>query len=606
MARLLSRVVIYSFLALLIITPLKAKTSDKSKVKQNKYGIALIVGNKNYKDGVPPVDYAHNDAAAFKRYVLDILGFRERNIIYLRDATKANLDSALGTHNNVEGEVQSFVREGKSDVIVYYSGHGVPGVKTKRGLLLPTDATSNNAELVGYPIDQLYKNLSKIGAKSVTVFLEACFSGGSEGGMLIKNASPVFTRIEAPKSNLGVTILSATSKAQLASWDTKTKHGMFTNYLLQGLYGEADQGEEGNKDGKVSLLEIKEWLNEEMTYNVKRQYKRRQVATVIGKDKLILASVSPERKFKPIQAAKYKSDKNTSDDLSVEEMDMILYSKRNGSNIRKGAGSKFKAIGKLTRGEEVNVIGKVGKNWYKIQYPDFESAFVFASLLQKEKPTLQAKRTAYRTSRRVPSAKSSLNIHESSKSYGILPIKLRGKRCRPCENILVASLKGLPDAHIVRGAKARKADVVVSSFLSKLNVTQEANDAYAGAQVMSGLAGAFLGRGVATHIARSTPPSFNIFDVEFMLTAKDKKLGLSETARGVYFDRKDARQPKQSFIGTGVNSAVRQAVERLSVRLMGGTPPPIKGAAQIRKEWANKEQNAQNGDWSDDDADQDR
>ncbi|MDB3954322.1 caspase family protein, partial [Alphaproteobacteria bacterium] len=232
MARLFSRVVIYSFFALLIITPLKAKPSDKSKIKQNKYGIALIIGNKNYKDGVPPVDYAHNDAEAFKRYVTDILRFRERNIIYLRDATKAKLDSALGTHNNVEGEVQSFVREGKSDVIIYYSGHGVPGVKSKRGLLLPTDATSNNAELVGYPIDQLYKNLSKIGAKSVTVFLEACFSGGSEGGMLIKNASPVFTRIEAPKSNLGVTILSATSKAQLASWDTKTKHGMFTNYLL--------------------------------------------------------------------------------------------------------------------------------------------------------------------------------------------------------------------------------------------------------------------------------------------------------------------------------------------------------------------------------------
>ena len=104
--------------------------------------------------------------------------------------------------------------------------------------------------------------------------------------MLIKNASPVFTRIEAPKSNLGITILSATSKAQLASWDNNAKHGMFTNYLLQGLYGAADQGEEGNKDGKVSLLEIKEWLNEEMTYNVATQ--TRQIATVIGEENLIL------------------------------------------------------------------------------------------------------------------------------------------------------------------------------------------------------------------------------------------------------------------------------------------------------------------------------
>ena len=91
MARLFTGVVIYSFFVFLIMTPLKAKPSDKSKTKQNKYGIALIIGNKNYKDAVPPVDYAHNDAAAFKRYVIDILKFRERNIIYLRDATKACL-----------------------------------------------------------------------------------------------------------------------------------------------------------------------------------------------------------------------------------------------------------------------------------------------------------------------------------------------------------------------------------------------------------------------------------------------------------------------------------------------------------------------------------
>ncbi|MBO44235.1 MAG: hypothetical protein CMM28_10985 [Rhodospirillaceae bacterium] len=525
MARLFTGVVIYSFFVFLIMTPLKAKPSDKSKTKQNKYGIALIIGNKNYKDGVPPVDYAHNDAAAFKRYVIDILKFRERNIIYLRDATKANLDSALGTHNNVEGEVQSFVREGKSDVIIYYSGHGVPGVKSKRGLLLPTDATSNNAELVGYPIDQLYKNLSKIGAKSVTVFLEACFSGGSEGGMLIKNASPVFTRIEAPKSNLGITILSATSKAQLASWDNNAKHGMFTNYLLQGLYGAADQGEEGNKDGKVSLLEIKEWLNEEMTYNVKRQHKRRQIATVIGEENLILASVSPGRQFKPIQA------------------------------------------------------------------------------FEKKKTVARAQRGAYQTPTISPSARASLNIHESYKSYGILPIKLKGKRCVPCENILIASLEGLPDAKILRGANARKADVVVSSFLSRLNVTQEANDAYASAKVMSGMFGAVLGKNIVDHIDRSTPPSFNIFDVELMLTAKDKNLGVSETARGIYFDRKDARQPKQSNTVKGINSVFRQAAERLAVRLMGGTPPPIKSAAQIRKQWEDKDQNAQNGNWSEDNND---
>ena len=88
-----------------------------------------------------------------------------------------------------------------------------------------------------------------------------------------------------------------------------------------------------------------------------------------------------------------------------------------------------------------------------------------------------------------------------------------------------------------------------------------------------------------------------------MLTAKDKNLGVSETARGIYFDRKDARQPKQSNTVKGINSVFRQAAERLAVRLMGGTPPPIKSAAQIRKQWEDKDQNDQNGNWSEDNND---
>ena len=47
----------------------------------------------------------------------------------------------------------------------------------------------------------------------------------------------------------------------------------------------------------------------------------------------------------------------------------------------------------------------------------------------------------------------------------------------------------------------------------------------------------------------------------------------------------------------------RQAAERLAVRLMGGTPPPIKSAAQIRKQWEDKDQNDQNGNWSEDNND---
>ena len=42
----------------------------------NPHGLAVIIGNRTYgHSDVPPVDYAHRDAEAFRRYVLDVLGY---------------------------------------------------------------------------------------------------------------------------------------------------------------------------------------------------------------------------------------------------------------------------------------------------------------------------------------------------------------------------------------------------------------------------------------------------------------------------------------------------------------------------------------------------
>ena len=126
----------------------------------NELGVAVIVGNKEYADDrVPAVSYAHNDADAFKRFVTGRLGFDADNVIDLRDATKSQLETAFGVKGNAEGMVWRYIDpSGGSDVVVFYSGHGVPG-KAGRGYLLPVDSNPDTAELNGYPIDLLYENL---------------------------------------------------------------------------------------------------------------------------------------------------------------------------------------------------------------------------------------------------------------------------------------------------------------------------------------------------------------------------------------------------------------------------------------------------------------
>ena len=76
---------------------------------------------------LPTVDFAHNDADAMKRYVVEALGYRPGDIIDLRDATKIQIDAVLGNRETHKGKLYNWVRAGRPDVVVFYSGHGVPG-----------------------------------------------------------------------------------------------------------------------------------------------------------------------------------------------------------------------------------------------------------------------------------------------------------------------------------------------------------------------------------------------------------------------------------------------------------------------------------------------
>ena len=264
--------------------------SQAMSQERNPDGVAVIVGNRHYADDrVPEVMYAHRDADAFKRYVLDIHGFDEDNIIDLRDATQAKLMATFGNDRSYKGSMlwRYLDPEGRSDVLVYYSGHGVPGLEDRKGYLLPVDANPDTVQLNGYPIDWLYANLGRMTeAASVRVYLDACFSGGSDGGMLIRAASPVFVSAALPDTVVGtMAVLTAALGDQVASWDEGARHGLFTHHLLDALYGKAD----ANADGKVTALETKQYLDRHMTRAARRTFGRVQQASLMGAATAVLS-----------------------------------------------------------------------------------------------------------------------------------------------------------------------------------------------------------------------------------------------------------------------------------------------------------------------------
>ncbi len=205
-------------------------------------------------------------------------------------ATLTQLNATFGTTDNHKGQLFDYVRAGKSDVVVYYSGHGVPGLRDRKGYLLPVNADPNRAELNGYPLDTLLANLGKIPARSMAVYLDACFSGESAKGTLVRATSGITVQAKVPNTSTGMVVVTAARSDQFASWDEDAKHGLFTKHLLAALRGKADGAGFGNGDGKVTLAELKSYLDEEMTYQARRRWSRDQNASIQGDLNTVLAT----------------------------------------------------------------------------------------------------------------------------------------------------------------------------------------------------------------------------------------------------------------------------------------------------------------------------
>ncbi|GHD63230.1 hypothetical protein GCM10017083_53180 [Thalassobaculum fulvum] len=272
-----------------------AGAQGSGPVADKRDAIAVVIGNRHYANGIPEVRYAANDAAAVRRFVIDVLGYRDGNVIQMVDASQAEMFAVFGNGRDHRGKLWSWVRPGRSDVLVYYSGHGVPGLRDRRGYLLPVDADPATPEINGYPLDLLLQNLAKIDTRSTTVLLDACFSGNSAAGWLVRAASPVYVKTAPPAPVAGLTLVTAAQGDQVASWDEQARLGLFTRHLLDALRGAADRGRDGNRDGAVTVAEVERYLDDEMSYAARRQFRRVQKASVSGDPKTVLVAAVPAR-----------------------------------------------------------------------------------------------------------------------------------------------------------------------------------------------------------------------------------------------------------------------------------------------------------------------
>ena len=249
--------------------------------------IAVIIGNKDYNK-VPSVEFAIKDARLMKKYFIRTLGIKESNILYFENINKTGFEEVFGNRDSYKGKLYDRIKPNTSDVYIYYSGHGAPGLENLKGYFIPLDCDPNYIELGGYSLDIFYSNLSKLPAKSITVVLDACFSG--EG--IHNNISSILPKINNPVFNLPNGVLFTSSTAtQVSCWYNNAEHGLFTYFFLKAIHEWKISDTDKNK--QLTFDEIYNYISSEnngVPYYARSLHGKEQNPTLQGNKQKVLIS----------------------------------------------------------------------------------------------------------------------------------------------------------------------------------------------------------------------------------------------------------------------------------------------------------------------------
>ena len=238
--------------------------------------LAVILGNRNYERGIPLVHYAHNDAKAVRQFVLEGLGVPEENVIFAPDATKGRIEGIL------RSTLPARVVPGRTDVLVYFSGHGMP--VGDDAMLLPSDALPNTAQVTGYSRDLMLAQLGALRASSLTVILDACFTGTSKTGDGLLAAKAVIPEPKSARLPPNGLLVSAARGGQIAWMQDDVGHSLMTLHLLEGLAGAADS----DRDGAVSSDELERYLAERVNAAAQRRFQQAQQPEIQGARRILV------------------------------------------------------------------------------------------------------------------------------------------------------------------------------------------------------------------------------------------------------------------------------------------------------------------------------
>jgi hypothetical protein len=225
---------------------------DTLKKKPETDAVAIIIGIQNYKK-IPKSNFSNNDASVFAEYAKKILGVKQQNIKILIDDEADNAEIYRAFQNWLPIKI----KKNKTDIYVFYSGHGLPSDDGKSLYLLPHGADRDFIGKTAIDQNELIAALQATQPNSVTMFIDSCYSGLTRtGDALLASARPVVTKSKNLEYPPNFTVISASMPEQISWSSSELKHGIFSYYLMKGMEGDADE----NRDGKITASEMQSYL----------------------------------------------------------------------------------------------------------------------------------------------------------------------------------------------------------------------------------------------------------------------------------------------------------------------------------------------------------
>lgn len=237
-----------------------------NKIAENTF--ALIISNENYKQ-VESVPFAHNDGKVFEQYMKLAVGVPENHITRLQDASLSDIKFAL---NRIKEITEAY--EGDAKIIVHYSGHGIPNESNSEGYILPADGYASDPS-TALKLSDLYANLGSLNAKSLILFLDACFSGTQRSGDMLASARGVSIKVKEDKPTGNLIVISAAQGDQTAYPYKSKEHGLMTYYLLKKLQ---------ETSGNVKIGELSDYITSQVKRTSLVENGKSQIPTTIVND----------------------------------------------------------------------------------------------------------------------------------------------------------------------------------------------------------------------------------------------------------------------------------------------------------------------------------